>query len=302
MDKPRQPKTSRCLRAFLLTEGAPENPLLRSILSEHGCDVVTPSSALQALESLQRSAPDLVVLDNVAPGSGAVGVVHHLRDINALGATVPVVAITREGTAQSDQRELLGSGIWDVLSNPWEERELSLKLTNFLQARRAYLDERDMSLLDSVTGLYSRKGMDTRASELAGQCARQGVLLSCVAFSLAVNGGVSSAPITDYHLAEIGSELRRVGRAADAIGHANGGDFVILAPGVNGSNARLLANRITNSVTSLLGARGVSCDAPWVGRLLQPSRGGERLGEELLSDTLLALQEVTAEHEIPVSG
>lgn len=302
MEKPRQFRNARLLHAYVIAEGVPHSEPLAALLAAHSCEVVMLESAQQALEILATTEADLIVLDNATPGGGCVGVIHHLRDIRAISPSVPVLAIARPGLAESDRVALQREGIWDVIAQPWNSSDLNARLSNFLAARRAFLDAQDNSLLDATTGLYSRKGLDTRVTELAGQCARQGALLSCVAFTLATSSGEPKGiRLETEQLADIGDELRRVGRASDTIGRSNNGEFVVLAPGVSGGNARLIANRLTRSVTARLQTHGIDCDAPWVGRVLQPSHNGERLGEELLSDTLLALQEVTAEHEIPAS-
>lgn len=286
----------------MLAEGSQEDDQVERILSGMGCDVVCLWSPQHALEALSRSEPDLIVLDNTTSGSGNVGVVQHLRDSGALPASVPIVAIVRGDATEEEQLALQQGGIWDVYTQPLNCAAFEARLHNFLSARRAHLEARDATLLDSLTGLYTRRGLDVRVSELAAHCARQGALLSCVAFTLSATTSVSrSVQLQSDSLAAIGMELRRIGRSSDTIGRVDDCEFVVLAPGATGGDARQLANRLTRSVTALLDARGVACDAPWVGRVLQPSRNVGQLGEELLSDTLLALQEVTAEHEIPAS-
>lgn len=299
MQEARHNSNSQKLRAFLMTEGAPVNARIVNALTEHGCDITTPASASEALGLLQQGGADVIVLDNVSPGCGTVGVVHHLRDTGTLEPSVPVVAVAYELSTASEREQLLESGIWDVLASPLKDAELRVRLINFLPVRRTFLEAQEASLTDPVTGLYSRRGLSSRVTELAGQCARQGAPLSCVAFALNVVSDGRPTALTDVQLAEVSAGLKRVGRASDVIGFEPASDFVLLAPGANGDNARHIAQRLSRSISSLLNSHGVACDVPWAGRVLQPSKGGEKLGRDLLRDTLLALRDATSDTRDP---
>ncbi len=300
MQEARHNSNSQKLRAFLMTEGAPVNSRIVNALTEHGCDITTPASASEALGLLQGGTADVIVLDNISPGCGTVGVVHHLRDTGSLEPSVPVIAVACDNCTPDDREQLLESGIWEVLTSPLKDSELKVRLSNFLPVRRAFLKALDASFTDPVTGLYSRRGLSSRVTELAGQCARQGAPLSCVAFALnVVSDGVPTV-VTEIQLAEVSAGLKRVGRASDVIGFEPASDFVLLAPGANGDNARHIAQRLSRSIESLLNSHGVACDVPWVGRVLQPSKGGEKLGRDLLRDTLLALRDATSDTRAPI--
>ena len=302
MDKPQTAAVSRIVRAILLSEGSRYDEEIEGTLRRLGCDVINVWSPQQALDQILRNEPDLLVLVNPPLNGGSLGIIQHLTMSGTLSRTVPVVAVTAVPLNERDQVALQQGGVWDVLAQPVNGAAFEARLRNYLLSRHAFVALREGSLVDELTGLYTRKGLDTRVAELAAQCSRQGTQLSCVAFTLSGTDSVTrTIHLEDKRIAALGDELRRIGRTSDSIGRADRCEFVVLAPGASGADARQLANRLTRSITSLLGSQGVACDAPWVGRVLQPSRDADGLGEELLSDTLLALQEVTSEHEIPAS-
>jgi PleD family two-component response regulator len=302
MDRHQQPTYPEVVRALMLAEGSHHDGDIEATLRRMHCDVVVVWSPQQALEQIVRNEPDLIVLVSPPTNGAGLGMIEHLKSTGSLSATVPIIAVTTSALNAQAQLALQQGGVWDVVTQPVNGAAFEARLRNYLSARQAHVAVRDSSLLDDVTGLYTRKGLETRVVELAAQCARQGTLLSCVAFTLSSTSSVSrGVHLETPRLAALGHELRRIGRTSDSFGRSDASQFVVLAPGANGADARQLANRLTRSITSLLTAQGIACDAPWVGRVLQPSRDSSGLGEELLSDTLLALQEVTAEHEIPAS-
>ncbi len=102
--------------------------LIRQVLTNAGHEVVGVQSAAEAVEHLESTAFDLVLLDlNLADGDG-MRVVAALE--NHVGATPPVVLMTGEGTLDADDPR--SQRVARVLSKPFELDDLENLVRSFV--------------------------------------------------------------------------------------------------------------------------------------------------------------------------
>jgi two-component system KDP operon response regulator KdpE len=90
-------------------------PLLRS----RGYDVTTAMTGRAALESIERDAPDLIVLDLGLPDIDGVEVTRLVRD----GRATPIVVLSARG-AEGDKVRALDAGADDYVTKPFGAEEL----------------------------------------------------------------------------------------------------------------------------------------------------------------------------------
>ena len=95
-----------------------------TLLTLHGASATTAASVAEALESLDRVTPDVVVSDINMPGEDGLVFVDRLRALpTERGGKVPVIALT--GFAdREDVDELLARGFQEVVLKPAETGEL----------------------------------------------------------------------------------------------------------------------------------------------------------------------------------
>jgi DNA-binding response OmpR family regulator len=99
-----------------------------SYLRSAGFLVDQATDGFQALESLERVAADLVVLDRMLPGIDGVEVCRRLR----LSSPVPVIMLTALGSTD-DRIAGLEAGADDYLAKPFSPRELVLRVQSILR-------------------------------------------------------------------------------------------------------------------------------------------------------------------------
>jgi len=90
-------------------------PLLRS----RGYEVTTAMTGRAALESVERDAPDLIVLDLGLPDMDGVEVTRLVRD----GRATPIVVLSARG-AENDKVRALDAGADDYVTKPFGTEEL----------------------------------------------------------------------------------------------------------------------------------------------------------------------------------
>ena len=95
--------------------------------------MIEAADGVQALDAIDRSAPDLVVLDLNLPRLDGFGVLKHLRSRTST-ATLPVLVLTAKGDEDSEVR-VFESGANDFLTKPFRPRALIARLRS-LSTRR----------------------------------------------------------------------------------------------------------------------------------------------------------------------
>ncbi|HEX7150702.1 MAG TPA: response regulator [Thermoanaerobaculia bacterium] len=127
---------NRRARVLLVEDDHDLARVIAASFDRHGIDVVHAASGAEAIDHVQKSHPDLLVLDLVLPGIDGFGVVDWLKD-HALLQRVPLVVYSADEPTPS-QRE-----------------RLRLGPTEFLTKSRVSPDEFEMrvvQLLDTMTG------------------------------------------------------------------------------------------------------------------------------------------------------
>ena len=102
--------------------------LVARYLGEHGYRVSVADSAASLRRLLQRSAPDLIVLDIMMPGEDGLSVCRHLRTTN----NQPIILLT--AVAEDTDRIIgLEMGADDYVTKPFNPRELLARVKAVLR-------------------------------------------------------------------------------------------------------------------------------------------------------------------------
>ena len=130
--------------------------LLAEMLRVHGYAVETALSGQDALNSVHRSAPDLILLDVVMPGVSGLQVLRLLR-ADARYATLPIVLVT----ALDPERERINgleAGADDFLSKPVNSLELLARVRSLVRVKMLFDQvEAQSSELRSLNGELERR-------------------------------------------------------------------------------------------------------------------------------------------------
>lgn len=113
---------------------------LKPLLERMGYSVITASDGEQALNQVEQTVPDLVVLDVIMPKMDGREVLRRLRQANNW---TPVILLTRVGTTA--ERTLgLQEGADDYLNKPFDPLELIARIQAIL--RRTYRGAQNLPL------------------------------------------------------------------------------------------------------------------------------------------------------------
>ena len=121
------------LTVLAVDDQAPNLRLLDAVLSPRGHRVVTAASGEEALGILDRSLPDVVLLDIRMPGIDGYEVCRRIR-LDPATAFLPVIMITASG----DQEKIhaLEAGADDFISKPFDQAELLARVASLGRVKR----------------------------------------------------------------------------------------------------------------------------------------------------------------------
>lgn len=121
-------------RRILVVEDNPLNlKLVRDVLTYAGYDVIEAQSGEDGLRAAEEAPPDLVLMDLQLPGIDGAETMRRLRQ-GALGADVPVVAVTALAMAE-DKERASRAGFNGYIEKPISVRALPGQIEAFLNGQ-----------------------------------------------------------------------------------------------------------------------------------------------------------------------
>lgn len=116
---------------LLVEDEEPLRRVLRDLLERDGFTVVEAADGMAALDEIDRSSPDAVVLDLNLPRLDGYGVLARLRS-RAATAHLPVIVLTAKADEDNEVR-VFQSGANDFLTKPFRPRALAARLRALIQ-------------------------------------------------------------------------------------------------------------------------------------------------------------------------
>ena len=116
-----------------------EESILRSVsdvLADEGFETVTATSANEALRCIERSPPDLILLDIAMPGRDGLDA---LAEVRRVWPHLPVVMMSGHGTVETAVRATK-LGAWDFLEKPLSYDKILLCVRHCLESARLELE------------------------------------------------------------------------------------------------------------------------------------------------------------------
>jgi len=115
---------------ILVVEDNEANQLLvRAVLELEGFSVDIAGSAPEAVERIQASTPDLILMDIQLPGQDGLSLTRQLKD-DPNTADIPVVALTAHAM-RGDREEAMTAGCVGYISKPIDTRTFGDQIRMF---------------------------------------------------------------------------------------------------------------------------------------------------------------------------
>ena len=143
-------------KEYLLVEDNPVNRRLAVfLLRAHGYEVREATTALEALEMLEKERPDLIVMDIQLPGMDGLEATRKLKEQPAT-ADIPVIAVTSYAM-KGDREKALAAGCAGYVTKPIDKNifysgnsRAAGQLSDGPQARHPEFNSRDLRRIFSL--------------------------------------------------------------------------------------------------------------------------------------------------------
>lgn len=216
-------------------------------LSLHNYCVMTATNGGEALELIDQVDYDLIILDAMMPNMSGYEVAKKIRDKFTL-IELPILMLT----ANNQLRNIclaFECGINDYVTKPFEKQELLARIETLITMKNAV----EQSIKDPLTDIYNRKHLFELADFIFEEHKREGKTMAVIMIDIdnfkLINDTYGHTE-GDNILIEVVARCKKVIRATDLFGRYGGEEFLIILPDICINEARDLAERIKNQISS----------------------------------------------------
>src|SRR2546426_9764987 len=157
---------------LVVDDGAANRELIRLYLSSIDCEVRLAEDGVRALEMIEASPPDLVLLDVRMPRMDGYEVCRRIKAMPR-GRLLPVVMIT--GLSQTTHRVMaLEAGADDFMAKPVESAQLITRVRSALLIKELHntLDSAEHVILYLATAVEAKDSFTEQHTQRVGESAR----------------------------------------------------------------------------------------------------------------------------------
>jgi diguanylate cyclase (GGDEF)-like protein len=221
--------------------------ILQFLLEQEGYEVELAANGEQALAVVERTKPDLILLDIMMPKMDGFSVLKHLRG-NFETRQVPVIMLTAKGESTEKVRGLRG-GANDYLTKPFNQEELLLRMSNMLEVNRAQREA------NPLTGLPGNRAIERETLRRVSGEGSYGIMYIDIDRFKSFNDhyGYQRGDQAISYLARVLRDCSaEFGSAEDFVGHVGGDDFVVITDTEHAENlARQFIERFDAGIADL---------------------------------------------------
>ncbi len=227
---------------------------MRAMLMAEGCDVVEVSVEEDLVERAVRQHPDVIILDLDLKDRIALRQCAELRRLSAT-QDIPIILQTAQHGDVDTIVEGLTSGAFDYMIKPYHLKEFVARVGVMIRISRMLHRDRELAMTDDLTGLFNRRTIFERLREEMDRARRYATSISCIMMDLDHFKRIND---TYGHLA--GDEVLRAAasiarqnkRVPDVVGRYGGEEFLMLLPETGRTGARIVAERVRESIEDTL--------------------------------------------------
>jgi diguanylate cyclase (GGDEF)-like protein len=257
------PRDGERTRVLIVDDHEDNIELLRARLEAWGFATESAGDGQEALNRIEQSPPDLILLDVMMPNIDGIEVARRVKGNRSL-PFIPIIMQTALD-ATEDKVEGLEAGADDYITKPIDFAELKARLNSMLRIKRLQdaLEERERQLLeanerlrhmsqtDALTGLDNRRHLEERIDEMFEHARRLSEPFACVMCDLDRFKSVNDThghQAGDAVLKQFARILRHEAREIDRVGRYGGEEFMLLLPGTVLDAAVTFAERVRKEV------------------------------------------------------
>lgn len=259
-----QGNDSNTKKRILVVDDHEDNvEVLRARLEARGYEVEGATNGQEALDTVSRWCPDLVLLDVMMPDMDGLEVVKRLK----ADRNLPFIPVIMQTALDSTERMVAGleAGADDYVTKPINFQELEARVRSLLRIKKLQQEVADrekelsqmndkllhISMTDGLTGVDNRRALEQRLHEMFEHSLRLHEPIACVMCDIdhfkKVNDTYGHAA-GDEVLKQFAEILKDAAREIDRVGRYGGEEFLLLLPGTVLDSAVTFAERVRQRV------------------------------------------------------
>jgi len=238
-------------KILIVEDNINELQLLEKILMKEGYAVTHEVNGENALSFLEKTVPDLVILDIVLPVIDGFEVCKRIRQYAHL-ARLPILFYSAVKTV--DEKLLaLEMGASDFLPKNAENRELLIRIKNLLDIKKKIDQQIKFSFFDDVTNVYSRYYFEHRLQDECKRSQRYERNFSCAIIDVdnfkTINDslGYSTGNVV---LKKVAETVNNNIRSMDTVCRYGPDEFGVLFPETDLRGAYFASERVRQHITT----------------------------------------------------
>ncbi|BAY48310.1 response regulator receiver domain protein [Scytonema sp. HK-05] len=123
------------LRIVVVDDDADSLVLTTFILESYGVQTMTATSALEAIEVIQQSVPDVLIIDIAMPEVDGYSLIRKVRTLNSPQNQIPAIALTAMHSQEGPDLALK-AGFQSYLIKPTEPNDILTEIVNIVTEKR----------------------------------------------------------------------------------------------------------------------------------------------------------------------
>jgi len=127
--------------------------LLEEVLTEY--DITSVKSSAEMFNELEKTLPDIILLDVMMPGMDGLTAAHQLKK-NSRFRDIPVIFISVKDAGE-DVAKGLNTGADDYIKKPFDNMELSARIKKTLRNTEKKMELYSKATRDNLTGIFNRE-------------------------------------------------------------------------------------------------------------------------------------------------
>ncbi len=212
------------------------------VLRSSGMMVKTVTDPTEALQVIEETLPDLILMDMQMPGVDGVQLVQIIRQSRQL-ISLPIIFLSAE---QDEDRQLMARRLGgdDFVCKPVDPKKL-ISLVRLRADRSRSL--RSMIERDRLTGLYNHSRFSERLSQELERCRRTAAQICLVMIDIDEFKQVNDRyghPAGDTVLRSLASSLTGSLRQIDVVGRYGGEEFGVILLDTDPKSAKVVVDRL----------------------------------------------------------